>query len=135
MTVNKIALASVMMIFLSGCASVQKASSYIPSFWDDNQSAAIIDVRQSIELLDCAKEHLPQVELIKNKIQWFDLYSESKGSRQQDVRKLVDPLYQTVNDFYSRSKDKPGSAFYCETKKTIMQTQSAKAAEAVMRRF
>lgn len=118
-------------IFLSSCSSLTPLS-----FWDDNQSASIINVRQSIENLDCDYPHAPQVLIIKNNLQWFDLYSESKGSRQQDVRKLIAPMSETVDDFYARSiSAKQGSTFYCNSKKQILQEQSDRAARAVMRRF
>src|SRR6056300_1709393 len=84
-------------VLLTGCNAT------LPSFWDDNQSAAIINVRQTINELDCDKNHAPQVYIIKKQIEWFDLYSESKGSRQQDVRGLIAPMMETVEDFYIRS--------------------------------
>lgn len=134
-TMNKIAVVLVLCMFLAGCSSLQKATSAIPSFWDDNQSAAVIDIRQSIELLDCDKNHAKQVEQIDLRIQWFELYSESKGSRQKDVLKLIAPLKLTTQDFLARSRKEQGSVYYCESKKSILKVQSEKAAEAVMRRF
>lgn len=117
---------------LSGCATVQ---GWIPSFWDDNQSKAIIDVRQSVAQLNCDEPHAPQVKRIKDQLQWFDLYSQSKGARQQDVRKLIAPMQETVDDFYKRSTEKQGTKTYCEIKKKVMTTQSDKAASAVLGRF
>lgn len=113
---------------LTGCAM-------IPSFWDDNQSAKIVDVRQSVEKLDCTQPHAPQVKVIKENIEWFELYSESKGSRQKDVIALVAPMKETVDDFYKRSVEKEGSKAYCEGKKRVMKTQASTAAEAVLGRF
>ena len=117
---------------ITGCASIQ---SMIPSFWDDNQSRAIVDVRQSVVQLDCEKEHAPQVKRIKDNLQWFQLYSDSKGKRQQDVLKLVAPMQETVDDFYKRSTEKQGTKTYCEIKKKVMILQSDKAASAVLGRF
>lgn len=117
---------------MTGCASIQ---SMIPSFWDANQSRAIVDVRQSVAQLDCEKEHAPQVKRIKDNIQWFELYSDSKGKRQQDVLKLVAPMKETVDDFYKRSTEKQGTKTYCEIKKKVMILQSDKAASAVLGRF
>ena len=117
---------------VTGCASLQ---SMIPSFWDDNQSRAIVDVRQSVAQLDCEQEHAPQVKRIKDNIQWFELYSDSKGKRQQDVLKLVAPMKETVDDFYKRSTEKQGTKTYCEIKKKVMTLQSEKAASAVLGRF
>jgi hypothetical protein len=117
---------------ITGCASIQ---SMIPSFWDDNQSRAIIDVRQSIAHLNCEQEHAPQVKRIKDNLQWFELYSDSKGKRQQDVIRLVAPMKETVDDFYKRSTEKQGTKAYCEIKKKVMILQSDKAASAVLGRF
>ena len=118
-------------LVLQGCA----LHSIIPSFWDDNQSAAMIDVRQSINQLNCAEPQAPQVKRIKDKLEWFDLYSESKGMQQNDVRALTKPMQETVDDFYKRSVDKEGSKVYCEAKKKILQTQASKAAEGVLGRW
>lgn len=126
------AIVLLLAVTLSGCANIK---SMIPSFWDDNQSAKIVDVRYSIERLDCTKPHLPQAEKIEMDILWFQLYGESKGWRQQDVLKLVTPLQETVTDFVKRSKAGEGTEGYCNIKKKIMQTQAKRAAEAVLGRF
>jgi hypothetical protein len=128
----RILAAAVLALSLTGCATVQ---SWIPSFWDDNQSRAIVDVRQSVAQLDCNIDHAPQVKRIKDHLEWFNLYSESKGARQQDVRKLIGPMKETVDDFYKRSIDKQGTKAYCEIKKKIMILQSEKSASAVLGRF
>jgi len=78
---------------LSGCANVM---TYVPSFWDDNQSSKIIDVRLDIARLDCSQSQLPQVSKIRNDIEWFKLYSDSKGLRQTDVLNLIKPMQDTV---------------------------------------
>lgn len=119
-------------VTLSGCATV---TSKIPSFWDDNQSARIIDVRQSVAQLDCKQPHAAQVKKISDNLEWFDMYSESKGLRQTDVRTLIKPMRETVDDFYKRSVEKEGSPAYCEAKKKIMSAQAEKAAAAVLSRF
>ena len=67
---------------LSGCAGL---TGLIPSFWDDNQSARIINVRLDIERVDCRAQQLPQVVKIRDDLAWFKFYSESKGGRQADV--------------------------------------------------
>jgi uncharacterized protein YceK len=119
-------------VMLSGCASIQ---GMIPSFSDTNQSARIVDVRYHVERLNCAQPHLPQALAIEQHILWFQLYSESKGARQQDVLKLIKPLQDTVTDFVKRSQEQQGTETYCAIKKKIMQTQSRRAAEAVLGRF
>lgn len=128
-------LALVFAVTLSGCATVETAKGIIPSFWDDNQSAKATDIRFAVETLNCSNPHLPQAEKIEMEILWFQLYSESKGWRQQDVLKLVKPLQDTVTDFVKRSKSGEGTEKYCELKKKIMQTQAKRAAEAVLGRF
>ena len=119
-------------ISLSGCASIK---SVIPSFWDDNQSARIVDVRQSIEQLDCTQDQLAQVGKIRNDLQWFELYSQSKGWRQADVLRIISPIQETVEDMYKRAQTQQGSKVYCELKKRVMQDQAKRAAEAVLGRF
>jgi hypothetical protein len=116
---------------LTGCA----LHNIIPSFWDDNQSATMIDVRQAINQLDCSQPQALQVKRIKDKLEWFDLYSESKGMQQNDVRALTKPMQETVDDFYKRSIEKEGSKAYCESKKKILQIQASKAAEGVLGRW
>jgi hypothetical protein len=132
----KLISAILISVALSGCAStVGRVKGWVPSFSDTNQSAKIIDVRQSVAKLDCKQEHLPQVKLIKDNLQWFELYSTSKGWRQNDVLRLIKPMQESVDDFYKRSLDKQGSEAYCEIKKKLLTTQSTKAAEAVLGRF
>lgn len=122
----------VLAVLVTGCAQLQ---SLVPSFSDANQSASMINVRWHIARLDCAQPHLPQVLEIQNNILWFQLYSESKGARQQDVLSLIQPLQATVNDFVTRSQDQSGTETYCALKKRIMQTQAQRAAAAVIGRF
>ena len=121
-----------LVVLLTGCASVK---SWVPSFSDPNQSARIIDVRQSVAQLDCKQTHAPQVKRIKDNLDWFQLYSDSKGWRQNDVLRLVKPMQETVDDFYKRSNEKQGSETYCEIKKKVMTTQAEKAASAILGRF
>ena len=128
----KLLITSLLAVSLTGCASIKEM---IPSFSDPNQSSKIIDVRQSVVQLDCKQPHAPQVKRIKENIEWFLLYSDSKGWRQQDVIKLVQPMQETVDDFYKRSLDKQGTETYCEIKKKILNAQSEKAASAVLGRF
>jgi len=120
---------------LQGCAtfSFQNIKDQIPSFWDDNQSRSVIDIRQSVEKLNCKEPHAPQVKVIKDNIQWFVLYSESKGTK--DVITLVKPMESTVDDFYKRSLEKQGTEIYCDIKKKILITQSSTVAKTVIGRF
>ncbi len=120
----------VFLVLLQGCSTM------LPSFWDDNQSKKIIDVRQSVAHLNCAQSHLPQVKQIHDQLEWFQLYSESKGFLQNDVLAVIKPMQETVEEFYKRSAGKDqGSVPYCEMKKKILIKQSAIAAQAVLARF
>ena len=119
-------------IMLSGCAAVQ---SWIPSFWDANQSARITDVQLSVDRLNCAADQLSQVSRIRDDLRWFELYSVSKGKVQQDVLKVIAPMQETVEDMYKRNTEGRGSTVYCELKKRIMQQQAARAAAAVQGRW
>lgn len=117
---------------LTGCTTIQ---SWIPSFWDDNQSRKIIDLRQSVESIDCSKAQLPQADLVVREAEWFDLYSESKGSRQADVRRIIEPILATAHDWQKRSREREGSTVYCQLKKQVLQAQTRRASEVVLGRF
>ena len=119
-------------LLLTGCATVQ---SWIPSFWDANQSARITDVQLAVDRLDCAGDQLAQVTRIRDDLRWFELYSRSKGAVQQDVIKLIAPMQDTVEDMYKRNTEGRGSKTYCELKQRIMQQQAARAAAAVQGRW
>lgn len=119
-------------VTLTGCASI---AGLVPSFWDDNQSAKIIDVRQKISQIDCTKPQLPQAEAVIKEIQWFKLYSESKGFRQNDVVRIISPLEETAKEWVDRSSKAEGSKTYCDLKKRMLDQQSKRAAEAILGRF
>lgn len=121
-------------VLLSGCAGI---TGLIPSFWDDNQSNRIINVRLDVERLDCKAAQRPQVVKIRDDLEWFRLYSDSKGGRQADVLALTAPMAATVEDWYKRvstegHRDNP---IYCDLKKRVLQEQSQRAAKAVLGRF
>ena len=117
---------------ISGCSTVEK---WIPSFWDDNQSAKITDVRLKIDRLDCKADQLPQVIEIRDNLRWFELYSQSKGRLQKDVLALIGPMQQTVEDMYVRNSQGKGSQAYCDLKKKLMQQQAERAATGILGRY
>ena len=129
---KKLIAALAVVVQLSGCSTV---IGWIPSFSDGNQSSKITDIRTRIELIDCSQAQLPQALAIRTDIMWFNLYSESKGSRQQDVVRLVEPMKETVDDWVKRSQDNQGSVAYCEIKKKLLQRQASTAASAILGRF
>ena len=127
-----LAIIAAAIVALTGCSSVQKM---VPSFWDDNQSKVIIDVRQKVEQLDCKANQLPQITKVRNKIHWFELYSESKGIRQHDVLAVVAPMTETVDEWIDHEKTKPNNEIFCTLKKEILQEQASMAATAILGRF
>ena len=120
----------VVAVVLSGCASVQ---SWIPSFWDDNQSAKIVDVRLNIERVDCARA-LEGVDRVRDDLAWFALYSESKGSLNRDMIALITPMQETVEEWHKRTVS-GSSKTYCELKKSVMRQQAQRVASAVLGRW
>ena len=121
-----------LVVLLTGCSTVK---GWVPSFWDDNQSHHIIDVRLAVEQLDCSQPHLPQVQKIYNDLRWFELYSDSKGWQQADVLRLTEPMKNSLLDFIKRSQDGQGSQGYCEIKKKLLTKQAEITARAVLGRF
>jgi hypothetical protein len=124
-------LTLVLVLALTGCASI---TSVVPSFWDDNQSARIIDVRLAVARVDCVNA-LAGVTHVRDHIEWFKLYSTSKGVLQKDVLAVVEPMSETAEDWYTRTLGGTASKTYCELKKSIMQQQAARAASAVLGRW
>jgi hypothetical protein len=118
-------------ILLTGCASI---SSVLPSFWDDNQSARIVDVRLAVARVDCANA-LPGVARVRDDIEWFRLYSTSKGALQKDVLAVIAPMQETAEDWYKRTLTGSPSKTYCELKKSVMQQQAERAAASVLGRW
>jgi hypothetical protein len=119
-------------VMLGGCSTIQN---WIPSFWDDNQSAKITDVRLTVDRIDCNKDQLAQATQLRDQLRWFELYSTSKGALQKDVIKLVRPIQDTTEDWYKRSLDGQGSVGYCNIKKKILEQQTARAATGIMGRW
>jgi hypothetical protein len=119
-------------VTLTGCSTIQ---GWIPSFWDDNQSAKITDVRLTVDRIDCAKDQLAQAVQLRDQLRWFELYSISKGALQRDVIQLVKPIQDTTEDWYKRSLDGQGSVGYCNIKKKILEQQTARAAKGILGRW
>ena len=121
-----------LVLTLTGCANM---SSWVPSFWDDNQSARIVDVRLGVDRLDCRANQLVQIGVIRDDLRWFELYSTSKGAMQKDVLRLIAPMQATVEDMYTRNSAGSASVTYCELKKQIMTQQAERIASAVLGRW
>jgi hypothetical protein len=123
----------ILALALSGCAQVV---GLVPSFWDANQSHSIVNVAVGIDRIDCGLDQRAQARAIEQDLAWFRKYSETKGVRQQDVIKLIAPMELTLGDWITRASSEQGaSRAYCEIKKTVLQQQSTRAAEAVQGRY
>jgi len=122
----------IIVLALTGCANIQ---SWVPSFWDDNQSARVVDVRLAVDRLDCSQSQLAQIGVIRDDLRWFELYSVSKGAMQKDVLRLIAPMQATVEDMYQRNTGGTASKTYCELKKQIMTQQAERIASAVLGRW
>lgn len=125
------------LLALGGCTSIGVDSLYkvIPSFWDDNQSAAITNVRTDIAYIDCNKPQLPQAQQLERDASWFILYSESKGITQGDVIAVVKPIRDTASEWVERASVKEPSRAYCKIKRDILISQAETAAKAVLGRY
>ena len=110
-------------VLLTGC-------SMVPSFWDDNESKLAVDVRFAVTQIDCSSEYQAQVGELKDRVDLFAMYSESRGSG--DIGEIVGMMQETVDGFY---KDNSNNAFFCNMKKKILVKQSADIADAVMGRY
>ena len=116
-------------VMLTGCATVQN---WIPSFWDDNQSAYITDARLSVERINCAEPQTVQVQRLREDLRRFELYSEAKGSLQKDVIRVIEPMQSTVKEWAERGE---GSKTYCEIKKRVLAQQGERAAKVILGRW
>ena len=125
------------LVLLTGCAgTVDTVKSWVPSFWDDQQSASIIDIRQSALRIQCGSDSVAdQVAQLQSDLQWFRLYSESKGWQQRDVLVLIEPIEQTAEDFASRIDAGSFSKGYCGIKKRLLVLQTERAASTILGRF
>lgn len=112
-------LVAVAGLFLSGCSNLLDTS-----FYDDNESLLAVEVRYSVENLNCEYPN----EKAKFKILKLKLYSESKGSK--DIYKLADKMSKTAAGL---SHDMNPTV--CKIKKKLLQKQSKDVAYAIMRRY
>lgn len=114
---------------LTGCAQIQ---AWVPSFWDDNQSARIIDVRSRVESINCAEPQRAQVDAVARELRWFEMYSQSKGMLQKDVLRVIEPMQATVKEWSDRGE---GSKTYCELKKKLLTQQGERASKVILGRW
>jgi hypothetical protein len=103
----------------------------IPSRWDVNQAKVTTDLRQATHNFDCKADHKAQLKVISDQVQWFALYSESKGTK--DVANLGKTLQATVKEFQDRPQ--PVSSIYCDIKRKLMIQQADIIAKTTQGRF
>ena len=125
--------ALLVLISLTGCAQVGKLTDMIPSRWDPNQSKIVTDLRQSTQNFDCSQDVSSQLKNIYAEVQWFELYSESKNTK--DVLHLVETLKDTTTEFNDRLKQGPVSPLYCGLKKKILIQEADTIAHTVQGRW
>lgn len=116
-------------VMLTGCATVQ---SWIPSFWDDNQSAYITEARLSVERINCSEPQQPQTQRLSEDLRRFELYSQAKGTLQKDVLRIIEPMQATVKEWRDRGE---GSKTYCEIKKKVLAQQGERASRVILGRW
>jgi PBP1b-binding outer membrane lipoprotein LpoB len=117
-------------ISLTGCASIME---YIPSSWDANQAKSITDIQQQTRHFDCKADLAPQVKQLAKEVEWFDIYSQTKPTR--DINKLTGVMKDTVKELQERVNKGPVSPLYCDLKKKIIQQQADILAKSVQGRF
>ena len=115
---------------LTGCASIME---YIPSSWDANQAKSITDIQQQVRHFDCKADLKPQVDQLAKNVEWFDIYSQTKPTR--DINKLTGTIKDTVKELQERVAKGPVSPLYCDLKKKIIQQQADILAKSVQGRF
>jgi len=115
---------------LTGCGTIRDL---MPSFWDDNQAAAITNLQQATRHLDCKQSLAPQIQLISDRVEWLDIYSKFKKTR--DVAKLTVTFDDTLKEFSDRLATGPVSPMYCELKKKLFMQQADIIAAAIMGRY
>ena len=118
------------LVALSGCASIME---YIPSSWDVNQARSITDIQQQVRHFDCKADLEPQVNQLARNVEWFDIYSQTKPTR--DINKLTGTIKDTVKELQERVAKGPVSPLYCDLKKKIIQQQADILAKSVQGRF
>jgi predicted small lipoprotein YifL len=122
-------IAVLALVTLAGCSSLGPW----PSKWDVNQAKVTTDLRQTTHNFDCKGNLTEQLTILNLQIQWFDLYAESKSTK--DVAHLTDTMKGTAKEFAERANKGPVSPLYCDLKKKLMIQQADIIAKTVQGRF
>lgn len=120
----------VVLIALTGCSSLKD---YWPSRWDANQSKAVTDIQQTTRNFDCKGDIAAQSKVLAEQVQWLDIYSQSKDTR--DIAKITNNMNDTVKELKERSSKGAVSPLYCDLKKKIIIQQADMIAHTVQGRF
>jgi hypothetical protein len=115
----------ILVCFLSGCGLLASGE-------DLNQSRIITDIRQTIKHFDCSSNVSEQLMILERQVEWFELYSEGKGT--DDVDRLLKLFNNTLQEFRDRVNRGPVSPDYCEIKLRILKQQGAIIAKPILRR-
>ena len=115
---------------LTGCSTIME---YIPSSWDVNQAKVITDIQQQSRNFDCKADLAPQVKRLAQDVEWFDIYSKTKPTR--DIAKLTGTITTTVKEFQERVAKGPVSPLYCDLKMKVIRQQADILAGSVQGRF
>ena len=115
---------------MSGCASIMEM---IPSRWDANQSYIVTDIQQSVRHIDCKADLSPQLSSLFMKVEWYDLYATTKGTK--DMAKLDQVVLTTIKEFQEKVATGSTSPMYCDLKKKILIQQADIIAKTVQGRF
>lgn len=123
----KILTVILLMFSLSACNLTEE----IPSFYDDNESKAIVDLAFDIRKLNCSSTLVAhQIDAIDRDLTWLITYTELKSSN--DVYAVLLIMDSTLEGLQQK---KAVSGPYCEIKKRTLVQQSNAAAKAIFRRF
>jgi len=118
------------LIGLSGCSSILDQ---IPSRWDSNQSVVVTDIQQQTRHIDCASDLKPQLHNLFTRLEWYDLYATTKGTK--DMAKLDQVMLTTIKEFQDKVDAGPISPLYCDLKKKVLIQQADIIAKTVQGRF
>jgi hypothetical protein len=111
---------------ITGCS----LTGQVPSFYDDNESKAIVDVQVAVKTLECSTDNTEQqIENVLYRTEWLNTYANSKGST--DVLEVLAVFKKSLDGL----KDKGQKSFVCNMKKKTLIKQSNDIAKAIMGRY
>lgn len=125
---NKV-LAILLAISVSSCSMLGE----LPSFYDDNESKAVVDLAISIEAMDCNNSMhglMRDVIAVRRDLRWLETYTYLKPS--EDIRGLLVIMRTSVDSIIIKETT---SNSYCEFKKKILIRQVNTVASTIMGRF